>query len=131
MIVLIKGYPSAIPLIGNEVQFMGNNNVEKFQQFADFVKLHGCNIFVSKGRGFFTDIQEWTVQNDLSEIRIFITPETALDFTPDKMCVRYWDWLYGGVMDITDEDIEEIIVSEKTVEIVFEGDCLTLSFYIE
>ncbi|WP_054995734.1 hypothetical protein [Pseudomonas ficuserectae] len=110
---------------------MRKSNVEKFKQFADFVRLHGCNIFVSKGGGLCTDIQEWTVQDNLSEVRIFITPETALDFTQDGMYVRYWDWLYGAVMDIRDEDIEEIIVNEKSIEIVFDGDYLTLSFYIE
>lgn len=110
---------------------MGNSNVENFEQFADFVKLHGCNIFVSKGGGLCTDIQEWAVQDNSSEVKIFITPETALDITPYKMCVRYWDWLYGAVMDIRDEDIEEIIINEKSIEIVFEGDYLTLSFYIE
>lgn len=110
---------------------MGNSNVEKFEQFANFLKLHGCNIIVSKGRGFRIDIQEWTVKNDSSEVRIFITPETALDFTPDKMSVRYWDWLYGAVMDINEEDIEKIVINEKSVEIVFEGDYLKLYFYID
>ncbi|MEN4750708.1 hypothetical protein ABEH28_13170 [Pseudomonas sp. Ps21-P2] len=109
---------------------MGINNVEQFQQFADFVKLHGCNIFVSKGRGFCTDIKEWAVHNDLSSVMIFITPETALGFTQNKMCVRYWDWLYGAVMDINEEDIESIAVNEKSVEFVFRGDYLSLYFYV-
>ena len=109
---------------------MENSNVEKFEQFANFVKLHGCKITVSKGRGFVTDIQEWTVEDDLSEVMIFITSETALVFTDNKMYVRYYDWLYGQVMDINDEDIEEVIVTEDSVEVVLEDDYLVLSFCI-
>lgn len=110
---------------------MGNSNVEKFEQFGDFVKLHGFNIIVSKGCGFLTNVQELCVDNDLRQIKIFIRQETELVFTPDQMCVRYWDWLYGQVANIEEEVIEDIIVNEKSVEILFEGDCFTLSFYIE
>lgn len=110
---------------------MGNWKEEKFVQFGNFVKLHGCNIIVSKGHGFLTDVQEWSVDNDLRQIKIFIRQETALDFTPDQMCVRYWDWLYGQVTDVEEEVIEDIIVNEKTVEIVFQNDFLTLTFYVE
>ena len=103
---------------------------EKFKAFAEFVKLHGCNIIVDKSEGFATEIEEWTVQNDLSEVSVFITKETELNFSGNKMRVKYWDWLYGQVMNVVKEEITDIIISDNSVEMIFDNSLLSLVFRV-
>ncbi|OZY30514.1 hypothetical protein [Pseudomonas lundensis] len=104
--------------------------IDKFQAFAEFIKLYGCNIIVDKGKGFTTEIEEWTVQNDLSEVSVFITKETELNFSGNKMRVKYWDWLYGQVTNVVVEDITDIIISDKSVEMIFDNSFLYLEFRV-
>ena len=104
--------------------------IDKFQAFAEFVKLHGCNIIVDKGKEFTTEIEEWTVQNDLSEVSIFITTETELNFSGNKMRVKYWDWLYGQVTNVVEENIIDIIIADNSVEIIFDNSLLSIAFRV-
>ena len=104
--------------------------IDKFQAFAEFVKLHGCNIIVDKGKGFATEIEEWTVQNDLSEVSVFITKETEINFSANKMRVKYWDWLYGQVTNVVEENITDIIIGDNSVEIMFDNSLLSLVFRV-
>jgi len=103
---------------------------DKFKAFAEFIKLYGCNIIVDKGKGFTTEIEEWTVQNDLSEVSVFITKETELNFSGNKMRVKYWDWLYGQVSNVVKEEITDIIISDKSVEMIFDNSFLYLEFRV-
>lgn len=109
---------------------VGDVEPEKFKAFAEFVKLYGCNIIVDKGKGFTTDIEEWTVQNDLSEVSVFITKETELNFSANQMRVKYWDWLYGQVMNVVEENIIDIIIDDNSVEIIFDYSLLSLVFRV-
>jgi hypothetical protein len=103
---------------------------EKFKAFAEFIKLYGCNIIVDKGKGFTTEIKEWTVQNDLSEVSVFITKETELNFSGNKMRVKYWDWLYGQVTNVVKEEITDIIIGDNSVEMIFDNSFLYLEFRV-
>ena len=103
---------------------------EKFKAFAEFIKLYGCNIIVDKGKGFATGIEEWTVQNDLSEVSVFISKETELNFSESKMRVKYWDWLYGQVTNVVKEEITDIIIGDNSVEIMFDDSLLSLVFRV-
>lgn len=104
--------------------------LDKFKAFAEFIKLYGCNIIVDKGKGFTTEIEEWTVQNDLSEVSVFITKETELNFFGSKMRVKYWDWLYGQVTNVVKEEITDIIIGDKSVEMIFDNSLLSLVFRV-
>jgi len=46
------------------------------------------------------------------------------------MRVKYWDWLYGQVTNVVKEEITDIIIGDKSVEMIFDNSLLSLVFRV-